>query len=108
MHRGIIARTAAWCRRRLGHVWTRIIDDSLDLSGKVELYDMRNDPREERNVAGEAKHRELAAEMKREMTRVRGEHPAPVTIAGMAMPAYATVSEKERKELRESAPGNQA
>jgi arylsulfatase A-like enzyme len=96
LHTGMV-RTPEW----------KLIDDSLDLSGQVELYDMRNDPREERNVAGEAKHRDLVAEMKREMTRVRGEHPAPVKIAGMAIPGYATVSEKERKELRESAPGNQ-
>ncbi len=85
----------------------KLIDNSVDLSGGFELYDMRNDPREERNLAGDPKNRELIAEYSRELTKIRADRPAPVKIAGMATPAYAFISDKERKELRESAPGDQ-
>ena len=96
LHTGMV-RTPQW----------KMIDNSLDLSGEIELYDVRNDPREERNLAGEPKNREVVAEFKRELTKFRAEKPAPVTIAGMATPDYAVISDKERKELRESAPADQ-
>jgi arylsulfatase A-like enzyme len=84
----------------------KLIDNSLDLTGKLELYDLRNDPREEKNLAAEPGQHDRVTAMKKELTRYRAESPAPVRIAGMALPAYATVSDAERKELWDSAPGN--
>jgi arylsulfatase A-like enzyme len=86
------------------HQW-KLIDNSLNLSGDLELYDMKNDPHEARNLAADPKHRDLVAELKSQMTKIRAERPAPVKIAGMPKPAYATISDKERKELTEAAPG---
>ena len=67
----------------------KFIDNSRDLSGAFELYDMRNDPKEERNLASEAKHRDFVAHAKEQLTRWRADKPAPVKIAGMATPDYA-------------------
>jgi arylsulfatase A-like enzyme len=66
----------------------KFIDNSRDLSGAFELYDMRNDPKEERNLAAEAKHRDFVAHAKEQLTRWRADKPAPVKIAGMATPDY--------------------
>jgi len=85
----------------------KLIDNSLDGSGALELYDLKNDPREERNLINEAKHRELVTALAGELKSVRGDRPGPVTIAGMPTPVYATISDRERKELRESAPSDQ-
>ena len=41
------------------------------------------------------------------MTKFRAEQPAPVKIPGMPAPDYTVVSDQERKELWESAPGLQ-
>jgi arylsulfatase A-like enzyme len=96
LHAGMI-RTPQW----------KLIDNSLNLSGELELYDMRNDPREERNVAGEARNRDLIADLRQQLTMYRADKPAPVRIAGMPAPAYATISDEERKNLRDSAPVDQ-
>ena len=96
LHTGMM-RTPQW----------KLIDNSLNLSGELELYDMRNDPREERNLAGEGKNREVVAELSRQLTKFRADQPPPVKIAGMPTPSYAYISDKERKELREAAPSDQ-
>lgn len=83
----------------------KLIDNSLNLSGDLELYDMRSDPHEERNVARDAKNRDLVADLSRQLTRFRADQPAPVKIPGMPAPAYSVISDKERKELVELAPG---
>jgi arylsulfatase A-like enzyme len=82
----------------------KLIDNSMKSSGDFELYDMRNDPKEERNLAAELKHKDLVADFAQQLTKWRAGKPAPVKIAGMATPAYAFVSEKERKELLRAAP----
>lgn len=67
----------------------KLIDNSRDLSGEFELYDLRNDPKEQRNLAGEARHRDFVEHAKEQLTRWRADKPAPVKIAGMATPDYA-------------------
>jgi arylsulfatase len=96
LHTGMV-RTQQW----------KMIDNSLNLSRDLELYDVRNDPREERNLAGDAKNRELIAEFSAQLKRFRADKPAPVKIAGMAAPDYTTISDKERRELTDSAPADQ-
>jgi arylsulfatase A-like enzyme len=85
----------------------KLIDNSRDLTGDCELYDMQNDPREDHNLAGEPKHKEMVAEFSKKLKAWHAESPAPVKIAGMETPGYAFVSEKERKELLRSAPRDQ-
>jgi arylsulfatase A-like enzyme len=82
----------------------KLIDNSLDCTGERELYDLRNDPREARNLAADPKHRERVAHFCQELTAWRARRPVPIQVAGMSMPAYAHISPAERKELRESAP----
>src|SRR5581483_7203249 len=88
LHMGMV-RTPQW----------KLIDNSLDLSGSLELYDMRDDPWEERNLAADPKKRDLIEEFKTQLTKFRAERPAPIKVPGMATPAYAVISDKERKEL---------
>lgn len=83
----------------------KFIDNSRNLSRAFELYDMRNDPKEECNLSADAKYKDHVEEWKRQLTAWRADKPAPVKIAGMPMPAYATVSPEERKESRRRAQG---
>jgi len=85
----------------------KLIDNSLNLSGELELYDMRNDPHEERNVAGDPKNRDLVGDLSRQLTKFRADQPAAIKIPGMPAPAYSVIGDQERKELWDSAPGNQ-
>jgi arylsulfatase A-like enzyme len=81
----------------------KLIDNSQDLSGTFELYDMRNDPKEERNLAGEARHRDRVRYFGEQLTAWRNDRPAPVRIAGMETPDYATSGRArppERKRRR--------
>jgi arylsulfatase A-like enzyme len=96
LHTGMI-RTPQW----------KLIDNSLNLSGELELYDMRNDPHEERNVAGDPKNRDLVGDLSRQLTKFRADQPAAIKIPGMPAPAYSVIGDQERKELWDSAPGNQ-
>jgi arylsulfatase A-like enzyme len=82
----------------------KLIDNSLDCSGDYELYNLRDDPKEDRNLAADPRQKERVAQYCRELTAWRARRPAPIRIAGMSMPAYAHIDEKERKQLRESAP----
>ena len=67
----------------------KFIDLSQDLSRDFELYDMRNDPKEERNLAREPRHRDAVEDFKRQLTAWRAAKPAPVRIPGMSVPDYA-------------------
>ncbi|MGH9661587.1 MAG: sulfatase family protein, partial [Bryobacteraceae bacterium] len=78
----------------------KFIDNSRDLSGPPELYDMRNDPKEARNLAADPKHRELVEDSKRKLKAWRADKPAPVRISGMSTPAYAEIGEEERAGAR--------
>ncbi len=84
----------------------KLIDNSRNLSGAFELYDMRNDPKEERNVAEEAKHRDLLRDYKQQLTAWRADKPAHVKIPGMAEPAYTRISGEERRKIVRNAPDN--
>ncbi|MBI3209849.1 MAG: sulfatase-like hydrolase/transferase [Candidatus Solibacter usitatus] len=70
----------------------KIIDNSRNLGADFELYDMRNDPKEARNLAGLAKHRDLVESFKQQFTSWRNDKPAPVKIAGMKTPDYAMLT----------------
>jgi arylsulfatase len=67
----------------------KLIDNSLDGSGPVELYNLRNDPKEERDLSQDSKQRERIAAYRKELAAWRADNPAPVRIAGMETPAYA-------------------
>jgi arylsulfatase A-like enzyme len=82
----------------------KLIDNSHNLSGTFELYDMRNDPKEQRNLIGEPKHRDTVVEFRKQLTAWRADRPAPVKIAGMKEPEYTHVSDAERKEIIENSP----
>ncbi len=82
----------------------KFIDNTRNLSGSFELYDMRDDPKEQRNAVADASHRDLVEDFKRQLTAWRADKPAPVKIAGMRQPAYAEVSEKERQEILSAPP----
>ncbi|MBL8232770.1 MAG: sulfatase-like hydrolase/transferase [Bryobacterales bacterium] len=82
----------------------KFIDNSRSLSGEFELYDMQEDPKEQRNLVAEVRHRDRVEDYKRQLTEWRADKPAPVKVSGMATPAYAQISEAERKEAVENAP----
>ncbi|MGH9719460.1 MAG: sulfatase/phosphatase domain-containing protein, partial [Bryobacteraceae bacterium] len=67
----------------------KLIDNSRDLSGNFELFDLRNDPKEDRNLIAGRRHRDFVEHAKRELTAWRADKPAPVKIAGMSTPQYA-------------------
>lgn len=82
----------------------KLIDNSRNLSADFELYDLKNDPKEERNLAGEAKLRDRVEDFKRQLTAWRNDKPAPIRIAGMKTPEYAQIDPAERKTAIENAP----
>jgi len=88
-----------------GH-W-KFIDNSLDGSGEKELYNLAEDPKEDRNVASDPKNKERVVEYARLLARWRAERPAPVRIPGMATPDYVHISAEERAKLVREAPDNQ-
>lgn len=86
----------------------KLIDNSLDGAGPFELYDLRNDPKEEHNLAAGARQRERVESWRRRITAWRAEHPAPVRVPGMATPDYANITGRERREAIARAPGDDA
>jgi len=82
----------------------KLIDNGGDGSGDYELYDMRNDPHEERNLAAHPKHKDMVADYAGQLKRWLADKPEPIKVPGMATPAYAFISDKERKELLGAAP----
>jgi arylsulfatase A-like enzyme len=84
----------------------KLIDNSLDGSGPFELYDLGNDPKEDRNLAAEAAQRSRVESMRGELAAWRNDRPAPVSVPGMATPAYAQISPTERKNAVADAPDN--
>jgi arylsulfatase A-like enzyme len=82
----------------------KLIDNSHNLSGTFEMYDMRNDPKEQRNLIDEPKLRDQVVEFRRQLTAWRADRPVPVKIAGMKEPEYTHVSDAERKEIIENSP----
>ena len=84
----------------------KFIDNSLDGTGVKELYDLRNDPKEERNLAGESRQRERVRESGERLNSWRADRPAPLRISGMSTPQYAQVPDAERNEAIRAAPDN--
>lgn len=82
----------------------KLIDNSLNCSGNYELYNLRDDPREDRNLAADAKQKDRITQYCRQLTDWRGQSPAPIRVPGMSMPAYAHIDKKEREEVRRAAP----
>ncbi len=85
----------------------KFIDNSLDGSGARELYDLRNDPHEARNLTAEPRHRDRVAHCVRQLTAWRALRPDPVRVSGMSTPLYASISAEEREAAVRSAPDNQ-
>ena len=56
------------------------------------------------DLAAEVQHRALVADLNGQLKRWLADKPAPAKIAGMETPAYAFISDKERKELVGAAP----
>ncbi len=78
----------------------KLIDNSLDGTGDKELYNLAEDPKEDRNLAGDPKQRERGAEYSRMLARWRAERPAPIRVAGLATPDYAQIPAAERQQER--------
>ncbi len=84
----------------------KLIDNSLDGTGARELYDLSNDPKEERNLAADPRQRDRVKHSMAQIALHRAARPDPVQIAGMSMPAYAHIDERERAEAIRNAPDN--
>jgi arylsulfatase A-like enzyme len=82
----------------------KLIDNSLNGTGPYELYDLRNDPREDRNLASDPKHRDRVASYQELIAQWRADRPAPVKIAGMSTPDYAEIDDAERDKALSEAP----
>lgn len=82
----------------------KLIDNSLDEQGPWELYDLRDDPKEDRNLAADSRQKDRFHHYKDQIASWRADRPAPVKIAGMSTPAYAQLSEEERRTTRAKAP----
>jgi len=86
----------------------KFIDNSRDSSGTRELYDLRNDPKEERNLADDPKHRDRARHAVERLSAMRASTPPPVRVTGMSTPAYAEVPLGEREQALREAPANES
>ena len=84
----------------------KYIESGKSGDGQRELFDMRNDPKEERNLAAEPAHRERVERSRERIKRVQEEKPVPVRIAGMSTPAYAQLDDATRKAAIARAPDN--
>jgi arylsulfatase A-like enzyme len=82
----------------------KLIDNSLDGSGPFELYDLESDPREDRDLAADAKQRERLDSMRKRLVAWREDRPAPIRVPGMSLPAYAQISKEERDRAVAEAP----
>lgn len=82
----------------------KLIDNSLDGSGPRELYDLRNDPKEERNLADLPGQRDRVMAMSGQIAEWRKSKPAPARVAEMSAPDYAAISDSERTRAVENAP----
>jgi hypothetical protein len=61
---------------------------------------MRNDPKEERDLSGEAQYKDLVADLASRIAAWSKETPPPIQIAGMPTPSYAEpLDPKLREEL---------
>jgi arylsulfatase A-like enzyme len=72
--------------------------------GRYELYDLDADPTERRDLGSDTAWAELVRELARELRDWRAQRPEPVSVRGMALPAYAvlTAAERERHRIQRS------
>jgi arylsulfatase len=77
----------------------KLIEDPRGASPARELYNLRNDPKEDRDLAADPKQRARVEYLVHELNAWRKERPAPVQIAGMPMPKYAQITEEERRRV---------
>jgi arylsulfatase A-like enzyme len=84
----------------------KLIDNSLDGSGPFELYNLAEDPKEERDLSQDPRQRERVAEYRRLLAAWRAERPGPIRVPGMSLPSYALISEEERRRAIQEAPDN--
>jgi arylsulfatase A-like enzyme len=82
----------------------KLIDNSLDGTGTRELYDLRNDPREQHDLAASPAHRDRVTAMSSQIAEWRSARPAPARVPGMSTPDYAAISNAERQNAVENAP----
>ena len=82
----------------------KLIDNSLDGSGPFELYDLRNDPKEDRNVAEDPARKSRVASMRKRLAAWRADKPGPIRVPGMATPAYAQIASSERNKAVAESP----
>src|SRR5262249_48737199 len=82
----------------------KLIDNSRNLSGTFELYDMRNDPKEQRNLIDSPKRRDMVMDFRNQLTAWREDKPAPVKIAGMKEPEHTHLPHAERGETIRNSP----
>jgi arylsulfatase A-like enzyme len=82
----------------------KFIDNSRNLSADFELYDLKNDPIEDRNLIADAGQRERVEDFRRQLRAWRADRPAPVKIPGMATPDYAFISREEREQTLRQVP----
>lgn len=80
----------------------KLIDNSLDGQGPFELYNLTNDPKEERNLVDSDKGR--VAAMRKRLAEWRADKPAPIQVPGLPTPEYARISDEERAQAIASAP----
>lgn len=86
----------------------KLIDNSLDGTGPWELYNLSGDRKEQNNLIDNNEQQVRVKSLKRELAGYRAAHPPPVKIAGMKMPAYASITDEERANAVRNAPGEDA
>jgi arylsulfatase len=69
-----------------------------------ELYNLADDPREDRNLASDPRHKDRLEHSRRQLAAWRAAQPPPVKIAGMSAPAYSQLTDQERREAVRNAP----
>ena len=84
----------------------KYIESGTSGDGARELFDLRNDPKEERNLAGDAAQRARVEHARARIGAVQDAKPVAVRVPGMSMPLYAQVAESEREKAIYNAPDN--
>jgi arylsulfatase A-like enzyme len=84
----------------------KLIDNSLDGTGEIELYHLPSDRKEARDLSGDPKQKDRIAHMRKDIATWRANKPAPIKVPGMATPEYAHISQAERDKAVRGAPDN--
>lgn len=84
----------------------KYIESGASGQGTPELYDLRNDPREQRNLAADPAHNARLAHARQRIAAVQTATPPALRVPGMSTPLYAHVDEAERRQAIHNAPDN--